>query len=179
MMTGHLDRPSTIPGDWSLHRCRISKRDALWICGTSRSAFHLIAERINERLKGAMAPELPIAEPVAASGVNAPAEALPPLPSDSAVTTSPEEQEGFLTIRAILRSIIPSKRVTMRDAQTYCAILLDDNNRRPICRLRFNNPDRLRVGLFGPNREETIIAIDSVDDLFLHAEAIIQDILKK
>ena len=143
---------------------------------TRRAFEQLIAERINERLKGAMAPELPIAEPVAAPGVNAPAEALPPLPSDSVVTTSPEEQEGFLTIRAILRSIIPSKRVTMRDAQTYCAILLDDNNRRPICRLRFNNPDRLRVGLFGPNREETIIAIDSVDDLFLHAEAIIQTV---
>ena len=26
----------------------------------------------------------------------------------------------------------------MRDVQSYCGILLDDNNRKPICRLHFN-----------------------------------------
>lgn len=58
----------------------------------------------------------------------------------------------------------------MRDAQSYCAILLDDNNRKPICRLRFNNPDKLRIGFFADKKEEEIIAIESPDDLYGYAE---------
>jgi hypothetical protein len=58
----------------------------------------------------------------------------------------------------------------MRDAQSYCAILLDDNNRKPVCRLRFNNTNKLRLGIFNANREEEIIVLESVDDIFNHAD---------
>ena len=35
----------------------------------------------------------------------------------------------------------------MRDAQSYCAVLLDDNNRKPLCRLMFNKSNRLRLAV--------------------------------
>jgi hypothetical protein len=54
----------------------------------------------------------------------------------------------------------------MRDAQSYCAILLDDNNRKPICRLRFNNLEKLRLGLFNAKKEEEIVALESPDDIY-------------
>jgi hypothetical protein len=60
----------------------------------------------------------------------------------------------------------------MRDAHSYCAILLDDNNRKPICRLRFNNIQRLKLGIFNPQREEEQVALEAVDDLYNYAEQI-------
>jgi hypothetical protein len=60
----------------------------------------------------------------------------------------------------------------MRDAQSYCAILLDDNNRKPICRLRFNNMQKLRLGIFNDKREEEVVDIEVVEDIFDHADQI-------
>ncbi len=134
--------------------------------GISKRAFEqFVGERINERLKGAMSPEsVTISEKPAAVI----AEELPA--SDPVIVTSSEELEGFHTVRAIVRSLVATKRVVMRDAQSYCAILLDDNNRKPICRLRFNNKQKLRLGLFNAQKEEEQVALESVDDIYNFAE---------
>lgn len=134
---------------------------------TKRAFEQFIGERINERLKGAMSPEFVTVAEV----VPAPAAAEAP-PSDPVVVTSIEELEGFHTVRAIVRSLVPTKRVVMRDAQSYCAILLDDNNRKPICRLRFNNTQKLKLGFFNAQKEEEQVALDSVDDIHNFAEQI-------
>lgn len=130
---------------------------------TKRAFEQLVGEKINERLKGAMTPEP--APVVVATATPEPA-ATAQQPADSQVITSAEELEAFYAIRAILREIVPSKRVVIRDAQSYCAILLDDNNRKPICRLRFNNVQKLRLGLFNGNKEEEMVSLESVDDIF-------------
>ncbi|MDO8369794.1 MAG: type I restriction endonuclease [Candidatus Nitrotoga sp.] len=103
---------------------------------TKRAFQQLIGDRINERLKVAMSPEGNFETKEQA--IN---EAIEP--DALQIITSPEEIEGFHIIRAVLRDVITSRRITMRDAQSYCAILLDDNNRKPICRLRFNNTSKL------------------------------------
>lgn len=132
----------------------------------SRRAFEqLIGEKINARLKGAMTPDAPMVVVASRS-----AEASEKRPESSAaepqlITTS-EELEGFYAVRAMLRDIVPSKRIFMRDAQTYCAVLFDDNNRKPICRLRFNNPQKLRFGVFNENKEEEIFPLEAVDNVF-------------
>lgn len=131
---------------------------------TKRAFEQLVGERINERLKGAMTPEsspLPIQSTLAT-----PVEIV----AEPQIATTAEELEGFYAIRAMLREVIPSKRVVMRDAQSYCAVLLDDNNRKPICRLRFNNPQRLRIGLFNEQKEEEQVSIESIDDIFEFAD---------
>lgn len=133
---------------------------------TRRAFEQLIGERITERLKVAMAPVVP-ASPAAI--------VIPTEGSDtptSTIATSPEEIAGYHIIRAILRDTVSPKRVHMRDAQSYCAILLDDNNRKPICRLRFNNTEKLAVGIFNLNKEEERVQLNSVDDLFDHADAL-------
>ena len=129
-----------------------------------RAFEQLIAERINERLKGAMTPETtPAASPLAPI---IPLETM----SEPPIVTTPEELEGFYGVRAILRELLTPKRVVMRDAQSYCAILLDDNNRKPICRLRFNNNQKLRLGIFNEKKEEEQFPLESVDDIFKYAE---------
>jgi predicted type IV restriction endonuclease len=142
---------------------------------TKRAFEQLIGEKINERLKGAMAPEsITIADYVPNPIQQPLAEALPAAVerSEPTIFTSPEEVEAFHTIRAILRGVVPAKRVFMRDAQSYCAILLDDNNRKAVCRLRFNNAEKLKLGVFNEKREETIVELAAVEDIFNYADQI-------
>jgi hypothetical protein len=61
--------------------------------------------------------------------------------------------------------------MVMRDAKTYCAVLLDDNNRKPLCRLRFNMKQRY-LGLFDANKTETKMPLETLNDIFLHSEAL-------
>ena len=129
-----------------------------------RAFEQLIGERINDRLKGAMTPE-PVTpmEPTVPVGAYA-------SNMESQVVTSPEEWEGFYIVRSILRGVVSPKRIVMRDAQSYCAILLDDNNRKPLCRLRFNNAQKLRLGIFNEMKEEEQVALENVDDIFNFSE---------
>lgn len=127
---------------------------------TKRAFEQLIGERINERLKGAMTSESsPSAEPV-----------IPVESEEPHVVTSEEELEAFHIVRAILRGNVSSRRIFMRDAQSYCAIILDDNNRKPICRLRFNNVQKLQFGVFNDKKEEERFPIESIDDIFNYAD---------
>lgn len=140
---------------------------------TRRAFEQLVGEKINERLKGAMAPESVSVQETAPALLSlkvAPeSEATPAEPQ---VVTSSEELEGFHIVRAIVRSLVSTKRVVMRDAQSYCAILLDDNNRKPICRLRFNNREKLRLGLFNEKKDEEVVNIESPDDIYNYAAQI-------
>lgn len=145
---------------------------------TRRAFEQLIGEKINERLKGAMAPEsVSVHEaaqaPLSPKGTPE-AEATPVEPQ---VVTSLEELEGFHIVRALVRGLVSTKRIVMRDAQSYCAILLDDNNRKPICRLRFNNREKLRLGLFNEKKVEELVNIESPDDIYNYAVQI-QNALK-
>lgn len=130
-----------------------------------RSALdQFISERINARLKGAMTP--------LQTGSSAdPKTSNDPSTSEiQQLSTSAEELEGYHNVKAILREIVDPKRIHIRDAQSYCAILLDDNNRKPICRLDFNNPNRLRIRLFKENKEQVVFELSSVDDIFNFAD---------
>lgn len=139
-----------------------------------RAFEQLIGEKINERLKGAMAPEsVTVVERVSAQvpqiSVNTPSASVS---TDPVVVTSTEELEAFYTVRAILRGAVSAKRIFMRDAQSYCAILLDDNNRKPVCRLRFNNVQKLKIGIFNEKREEVIFDLANIDDIYEYSDQI-------
>ena len=60
----------------------------------------------------------------------------------------------------------------MRDAQSYCAILCDNNNRKPICRLHFNAKQKY-AEIFDDNKVGKREPISSVADIYKYAEAII------
>jgi len=130
---------------------------------TKRAFQQLLGDRINERLKVAMTPETAAKTEVIEAG----ALQEPLSPSDIGTTT--EEIEGFHIIRAILREVIAPRRIFMRDAQSYCAILLDDNNRKPICRLRFNNSNKLVIGIF-KGKDEERISISDTDEIYNYAD---------
>lgn len=90
--------------------------------------------------------------------------------SDSGIETTMEELEGYYTVKAILRDLVDVKRITHRDGKSYMAILLDDNNRKPICRLRFNAQTVKYVGLFDSEKNEERVEIKCIDDIYSFAE---------
>lgn len=84
------------------------------------------------------------------------------------VVTSEEEREGFMIVRAIVRDILKPGRVFMRDQKSYCGILVDNNNRRPLARLWFNRSVKY-LGLFDGDKEDRV-KVDTLDEIYEHAE---------
>lgn len=140
---------------------------------TKTSLTRFLNESINERLKSALkADQKPPAEPVDAvpspEGTQADAEA-----AKKQIVTTSQETEAFFVVKSILRSTVPVGRIVMRDAQTYCGILLDDNNRKPIIRFHFNS-DKLRISLFDQGKQEERITIEGIDDIYKYAQRLIE-----
>lgn len=131
---------------------------------TQRAFRQFINEKINERLQSALGadPQLGSSD---ANSTQPESVAELPAAVQSAVVTTDEERECFYTIKAILHPVVDSKRLALRDVQTYCGILLDDNNRKPICRLYLNG-SRKAIGLFdSDDRKETRVGITGPEDL--------------
>ena len=74
--------------------------------------------------------------------------------------------EGYYIVKSIVCEVIASERVTYRDSQSYFAIFADDNNRKPICRLHFNNSNNKRIGFVDENRNELMEPIEKLDDIY-------------
>lgn len=102
-----------------------------------------VGDQVNSRLKTALGDDDTAAPEVAAESPqpSPPAAVESPEPTsvsaatDSDIVTTEEELEGFNIVGAIAVSEVAPERVVYRDAKAYMAILLDDNNRKPILRL--------------------------------------------
>lgn len=91
--------------------------------------------------------------------------------NESKVETTPEELEAFLIVKTILRQKINASRIVHRDAQSYFAILLDDNNRKTICRLYLNGSKKY-IATLDDQKKEVKSELLTIDDIFSHAEAL-------
>ena len=132
----------------------------------NKSVKALISEMVSNRLQSALEKEEEVqgeAAELSAAGEEAPVEDV------NDIETTDEELEAFHIVRAILRKEVTVARITLRDIKTYCGILLDDNNRKPICRLRFNSTQKY-LGLFDTGKDEEKIPIESVDDIYQYAD---------
>jgi predicted type IV restriction endonuclease len=138
----------------------------------TRKAFsNSINESINFRLKNA----LNINETIPLKTVEQIIPSVDTTESSKFITTE-EEMEGFHIIKAILREIIPASRIAFRDTQSYFGILLDDNNRRPICRLHFNSSNKY-VEFFNngkDNGEKKLIT--SLDEIYTYKSQLLSTI---
>ena len=146
----------------------------------------IVNDAISARLGIAMrtvedAPKDEAAAPVASSEAApvAPAPAARELPEgvvaideERGTVTTQEEIDGYLIVKAIVRSVVDVSRVTYRDAQNYFSVFMDDNNRRPICRLRLNAKSVKYIGLLDAEGKETKHEIKSLDDIYNFADAL-------
>ena len=122
-----------------------------------------INERINERLRSAMSETIPLVSPSQASAPNGEVPDGSAI-NDSRIVTMEEEIEGLYIVRAILCKEIAPDRIVSRDTLSYFGILLDDNNRKPICRLYFNRKQKY-ISFFNGKMEEKI-PIETISDIY-------------
>ena len=135
---------------------------------TKKSIQQHISDLITERLKTALTKEDEESKKQEA------VQALEQAKLDEVkVVTTEEELEGFMIVKTILRQKISATRITHRDAQSYFAILLDDNNRKTICRLYLNGSKKFFVTL-DDQKKEVRNEINSLDDIFKHSETLLK-----
>jgi predicted type IV restriction endonuclease len=133
------------------------------------SSKQVVNELINDRLQSAIKEEEE--EKVKDELEEAQIEEL----EDDGIETTEEEWEAFRIIRAIARRKVSANRIAIRDTKSYCGILLDDNNRKPICRLHFNGPNKY-IGTFGASKDETKHKIESIEEIYSHQDFILNAI---
>lgn len=135
---------------------------------TQKAASQYINDQVNERLKSAIA-GVPSVKPPSETENK---EAEPPeISEERDIVTTPEETEGYHIVRAITREVIDAQRITHRDTKSYFGVLIDDNNRKPLCRLHFNRTQKY-IGLFDIDKNETRHPIESVDDIYSWADVL-------
>lgn len=127
-----------------------------------RALQEFVSDRVRDRLTSALNQESQAPSPRVEE------EASAGDPEEDGIVTTPEEWEAFHVVRAILSDSIDPKRVAMRDVRSYCGILLDDNNRKPVCRLHFNGSQK-DVGLFDGAKNETKEPIEEISELYSFA----------
>ncbi|MCA6435466.1 MAG: type I restriction enzyme HsdR N-terminal domain-containing protein [Bacteroidetes bacterium] len=135
---------------------------------TKKSIQQHISDLITERLKTALTKE---DEAVKEKEVIEAAAELAKEEANKVVTTE-EELEGFMIVKTILRQKISVTRISHRDAQSYFAILLDDNNRKTICRLYLNGSKKYFVTL-DEQKKEVKNEINTIDDIFKHSDTLL------
>ncbi|WP_444896795.1 type I restriction endonuclease [Microbulbifer sp. SSSA005] len=143
---------------------------------TSKALKQFLNDSINERLKSAIDQDR-------SSNVNSKDEAIGDAKeggesgqeTESKIQTTEEEIDGFNIVKAIFRQKVDVNRVAPRDTQSYFGVLLDDNNRKPLCRLHFNAKQKY-IGIFDAEKKETRHPISSLDEIFSFNEQLLETV---
>lgn len=133
---------------------------------TKKAASQYINDQVNERLKSAITG---IAPPAPGSQSEPQTTEEEVQKDDKDIETTLEELEGYHIVKAITRAVLDAPRITQRDTKSYFGILVDDNNRKPLCRLHFNRSQKY-IGLFDIEKNETRHPIATVDDIYSFAD---------
>ena len=96
-----------------------------------------------------------------------------PIEDERGIVTTDEELEAYMIVKSILRTIVDVSRVVYRDTLSYFGILLDDNNRKPIARMRFNYASKKVLCTIDSQKNEVKHELSSLDDIYNYADEII------
>ncbi len=94
---------------------------------------------------------------------------------EKGIITTKEEINGYEIILDILLDVIDEDRVVYRDTKSYFGILLDDNNRKPICRLHFNTSNK-KIEIFDKNKIGTKYPISKLEHIYKYASDITETV---
>ncbi len=144
---------------------------------TTRAMGQFVRDRINSLLDG-LDTDRSVTPPPAPAVVDVATENGDP---KSLIVTTEEELEGFYIVKSILREVVAANRIFHRDVAAYCGILLDNNNRKPICRLYFNSSHNKKLGLFdvsGTSKQEERVSIERLDDIYQYADRLRATVLQ-
>lgn len=146
----------------------------------------IINDTISDRLGLAMSTSSASPEPLAPEqpeSQSQPAAApLPPgvvfMDEERGIITTQEEIDSYHIVKAILCSVVDVSRVYYRDAQRYFSILLDDNNRKPICRMHFNAKTVKYIELIDSEGKGTRYVIESLNDIYNYTDQLRETVMR-
>jgi hypothetical protein len=78
---------------------------------------------------------------------------------------SHEEIEAFAMIKSLLHNTLTPSRIFYRSTQSYLSVIVDDNNRKLICRLYLNG-QRKQIAFVDETKKEERIELHSLDDIY-------------
>ncbi|MBF0436994.1 MAG: type I restriction enzyme HsdR N-terminal domain-containing protein [Magnetococcales bacterium] len=143
-----------------------------------RACGQFVNDEINRRISSALVPEMP------SESVQDHAEVKKKLlgqsekqDTDEGIVTTEDEYNAFLIVRDISKQIVNPERVLFRDTLSYCAIILDDNRRKTICRCHFNITNKKKIELFDTD-EPVKIEINDVSEIKYYSDRLISTIKK-
>ena len=128
-----------------------------------------IAERVNDKLSAALKTSVTVEDNETKSESNTTDE------TDSEIVTTPEELEAYTICKVVLKDTIPLDRLFYRDNRSYFNILLDDNIRKWILRVRFNT-NGMKIELNDENH--TVYELKEPIDIYNYSNQII-DVVNK
>jgi hypothetical protein len=144
---------------------------------TRKALRRFLNERISERLKSALevtgkeqaadeqAPTVVVEEVELPDGVVRE-------DRERGIVTTEEEIEAYFVVKSILREHMDVSRLHLRDAKSYCNVLLDDSNRKPIFRMHFDLTQN-QIGLFDHEKHEERIEIESPDEIYQYGDRLL------
>lgn len=132
-----------------------------------RAVTEFVDEQIDARLKTALA-------------ATSKKEVTPALADDAEqsdgqgnrIETTQEEIDGFNIVKAIMCKVVNPERIHMRDQQSYCGVLLDNKNTKPICRLHFNAASVKYLETFDAEKNGIKHKIEGVQDIYKFEDAL-------
>ena len=137
-----------------------------------KRAFHdFVNDRLNERLQSALSQADSSEDESPTATVDTTEMSTKP-----GIVTTEEEVEGYYIVKAIVGQCIPVNRVYIRDTISYCGIILDDTNRKPICRLYFNGKQKY-LCLFDQDKKRHKYPIKDVNDIYAYADDLRRTVL--
>ena len=131
---------------------------------TQKAINQFISEKVNDRLQSALNKEAEQQE-----------EEKIEIVEESKIETTEEEIEAYNIIVAILRRKINKSRIVYRDTQSYFGVLLDDNNRKPLCRMHLNGGKKY-IGIIDENKEEERHEIETIDSIYDYEEQLLKTV---
>ena len=134
-----------------------------------RALQQYINDTMNAKIKSALTKE----EPTEDEEKNA----EDPQSHDKKINTTLDEIEAFAIVKSILRQEVDGNRLVYRDTESYFGILLDDNNRKWICRINLNGNIKYIV-ISDENQKPVRYDIDSLDDIYTYSDKIIASLKK-
>lgn len=130
-----------------------------------KASSQIISEKVSDRLNSALHKEAEVRHQ----------EEHEPEEEESKIVTTEEEMDAYRIVQAILRRKISLSRIAHRDTQSYFGILLDDNNRKPLCRFHFNGGTKY-IGIMDKDKKETRHILESLDRIYDFEESLLESI---
>ncbi len=141
---------------------------------------HKINETINERLKSALTKEeekqIDIVPKTDISNLQ-PHEIVLFEDEERGIVTTQEELNGFEIVLDILKDNFVKERIAYRDTKSYFGILLDDNNRQPICRFRFDTKQKY-LSIIDEGKNENRYPIYKIEHIYKYSNEILKSALQ-